>query len=67
MKAKEMTDNEIRVEDFHSHLDECERCRTRPFDLCPEGEKRLKEAAKRITARLGPFLTTIHPHPHALT
>ncbi len=22
---------------FHAHLDECERCRERPFDLCPVG------------------------------
>jgi hypothetical protein len=23
--------------EFHAHLDECERCRTRPTDLCSTG------------------------------
>jgi len=31
------------VEDFHSHLDECEQCREHPFNLCPEGELILKK------------------------
>lgn len=30
------------IEDFHAHLDECERCRSQPFNLCPEGELVLK-------------------------
>ena len=28
---------------FHKHLDECEQCRNRPFGLCKEGQKILKE------------------------
>jgi len=28
---------------FHKHLDECEQCRNRPFDLCTEGLKILQE------------------------
>ena len=27
---------------FHSHLDVCKRCRERPFNLCPDGERILK-------------------------
>jgi hypothetical protein len=29
------------VDLFHDHLDECEQCREHPFDLCPEGQKRM--------------------------
>jgi hypothetical protein len=29
---------------FHDHLDGCERCASRPFDLCAEGAKLLKAA-----------------------
>ena len=29
---------------FHGHLDECQRCREHPFDLCSVGAKKLKEA-----------------------
>jgi hypothetical protein len=30
---------------FHAHLDQCERCRTRPFDLCASGAALLQKAA----------------------
>lgn len=33
---------------FHDHLDACERCRARPFDLCPEGARKLAEAATGV-------------------
>lgn len=29
---------------FHDHLDACEQCREHPFELCPEGSKKLREA-----------------------
>jgi len=32
-----------RVDKFHAHLDECERCRDNPFDLCPKGYVLLTE------------------------
>ena len=28
---------------FHGHLDSCERCRTRPFDLCAIGDSLLRK------------------------
>lgn len=31
---------------FHAHLDVCERCRTRPFDLCEVGRLLLARAGK---------------------
>ena len=37
------------VETFHEHLDECERCRTRPFDLCPVGAQLLTAAGAEAT------------------
>lgn len=30
---------------FHTHLDTCERCTNRPWDLCPIGAKALAESA----------------------
>lgn len=27
---------------FHTHLDECERCRNNPFNLCSKGEEIIK-------------------------
>lgn len=33
------------IQHFHAHLDVCKQCANNPFDLCPEGVKRLKEAA----------------------
>lgn len=39
-----MNEFEAAVDEFHRHLDTCERCRTRPFDLCQEGATLLKEA-----------------------
>lgn len=41
---------------FHDHLDACERCRARPFDLCPEGARKLAEAAAGVS--LAPPLET---------
>lgn len=38
---------------FHHHLDICERCRTRPFDLCAEGDRLLRTVATSVRARLG--------------
>lgn len=32
------------VDAFHAHLDACERCRTRPFDLCAVGAPLLARA-----------------------
>jgi hypothetical protein len=32
---------------FHSHLDECRRCREEPFNLCARGAKLLKTAVER--------------------
>lgn len=29
------------IDRFHAHLDHCTQCRTTPFDLCPEGRRRL--------------------------
>jgi hypothetical protein len=34
---RDPTAGPVTVEDFHAHLDACERCRTRPFDLCSVG------------------------------
>ena len=36
-------------ERFDAHLDECDQCRTRPFDLCWQGQL-LIEAAGQETA-----------------
>jgi hypothetical protein len=35
-------------DDFHSHLDECQRCREDVFNLCPVGIKLLTDAVKTI-------------------
>jgi hypothetical protein len=32
-------------DDFHSHLDKCERCAKQPFNLCPVGSRLLNAAA----------------------
>ena len=29
--------SDVAASKFHAHLDVCERCRERPFDLCPIG------------------------------
>jgi hypothetical protein len=36
---------EVDTNVFHDHLDICERCRTKPFDLCKEGAALLAQAA----------------------
>lgn len=33
------------LQEFHNHLDVCAQCRNNPFELCSEGDKRLKQAA----------------------
>ncbi len=35
------------VDRFHDHLDKCERCRERPFDLCSAGAVLIQAAAKQ--------------------
>jgi hypothetical protein len=35
---------------YHRHLDDCERCRTRCFDPCPEGARLLLLAAREATS-----------------
>jgi hypothetical protein len=30
---------------FHKHLKSCEACSSRPFSLCPEGERLLAQAS----------------------
>lgn len=36
---------------FHAHLDECDRCRDRPFDLCVIGERKFEAAADEALER----------------
>lgn len=43
-----MADRIIRQPTFHEHLDECERCRTQPFNLCPFGARALMREATEI-------------------
>jgi hypothetical protein len=43
MEKKEKT--EVLSNAFHKHLDDCERCRNHPFNLCEEGYLLLKAAA----------------------
>ena len=38
--------NEMR-DKFHAHLDECERCRNQPFNLCPTGAAIMSEGLKK--------------------
>lgn len=38
---------------FHDHLDVCAQCREDPFNLCVEGQRRLKEAVVGIPAYCG--------------
>lgn len=33
---------------FHDHLDQCQRCRTQPFNLCPDGDRLLRTAATNV-------------------
>lgn len=33
---------------FHDHLDQCQRCRTQPFNLCPDGGRLLRTAAANV-------------------
>lgn len=37
---------------FHEHLEKCERCRTRPFDLCIAGALELQRLARLKLSRL---------------
>ena len=39
------------LDKFHAHLDECEQCRNRPFDLCQLGYSLLVRAA--LSAGIG--------------
>lgn len=39
-----------KLEAFHAHLDECEQCRNRPFDLCPQGKAALEAFVDRAAA-----------------
>jgi len=43
-----MEAQEERIRKFHAHLDECNRCATRCFDLCPVGAKLLASAARQV-------------------
>ena len=40
--------------DFHKHLDQCERCRNQPFNLCAEGAEKLKRAALEMASGVKP-------------
>lgn len=42
----------LRLPTFHEHLDECERCRTQPFNLCPFGAKALQREALEVVSKL---------------
>lgn len=33
---------------FHAHLDACERCRTKPFDLCAVGARLLEAEGSKV-------------------
>ena len=37
---------------FHAHLDRCERCRRRPFDLCAEGTALFEKFAEALEEQL---------------
>ena len=41
---------------FHAHLDACERCRSKPFDLCSEGDSLLKGVAPDSEPRVAVVL-----------
>jgi len=34
----------VNAQAFHDHLDQCPNCANRPFDLCDEGERLIREA-----------------------
>ena len=36
------------IDKFHEHLDKCSRCRNRPFDLCPTGQKLIEAVGKNV-------------------
>ena len=38
----------VAADNFHKHLDNCYRCRNRPFDLCPVGAFLLEAAASVV-------------------
>ena len=42
---------------FHDHLDECERCRERPFDLCTKGTVLFHAATHAVMGTM-PKMTT---------
>ncbi len=45
--AKSQKDLAKRANDFHAHLDVCERCRNEPFNLCAEGAKKLQATVSK--------------------
>lgn len=47
-------------EKFHAHVDQCQRCKERPFDLCELGAQLLKDTASAVDA--GP-LEVAEPEP----
>lgn len=40
---------------FHAHLDACERCRTKPFNLCATGARLLDSIGREAESVLGPL------------
>ena len=48
-------------DDFHAHLDVCERCRKNPFNLCAKGAELLMKAPAEIEAELGRPLQELEP------
>ena len=52
----------IRTEHFHEHLDKCQQCRDRPFDLCPAGALLLMLAAQDA---LGEIMAPMKMHAMA--
>lgn len=47
-------DHEEKRDRFHQHLDECARCRERPFDLCGVGAVLLEIAGRAAGASAEP-------------
>jgi len=37
--------------DFHSHLDGCERCRNNPFDLCEQGRTIMRKIREIVEGK----------------
>jgi hypothetical protein len=40
--------------DFHTHLDNCEQCRNKPFELCPIGRALAGAALKELESFIAP-------------